>query len=245
MTESVPWVKWHFDKWMSDPGLRTCCLAARGLWMELLCIMHNATPYGHLAVKMKPLSERDVMQFVGSSSVKEIKKLMRELEDAGVFSRTSEGVIYCRRMVRDNDNREKSRVNGRKGGNPVLKNGHEGVNLFSRDGVGFPVKAEKEREKEKEKDSVLRTDAAASIFDVRTELWREGLTILRSLLGQPEHRSRAFLGKLLKASHDDCAQVLGILRDAESTRPLDPAAWLMKAAVPKAERDAPRITGIF
>lgn len=161
MTESVAWVKWHFDKWLTDPGLRKCSLAARGLWMELLCIMHNATPYGHLAVNMKPLSERDVMQFVGSSSLKEVKMLLRELRDAAVFSETSDGFIYSRRLIRDNEMREKSRIYGKTGGNPALKNQRDGVNPLKQGSDLLPLKTEREREKEKKEPSLRDGKARA------------------------------------------------------------------------------------
>lgn len=163
MTNAVQWVKWHFDKWRGDNGLRACSLAARGLWMDLLCIMHEATPYGHLAINMKPLSERDVVQFVGSSSLKEVRKLLSELRVAGVFSETSDGVIYSRRLVRDNEIREKSRVNGSTGGNPTLKKVSEGVNPPNQGSSDLGVKLEKEiereeeREKERKKEPSLRS----------------------------------------------------------------------------------------
>lgn len=151
MTENVQWVKFYFDKWRNDPGLRVCSLAARGLWMELLCTMHNATPYGHLVVNFRPLSERDVVQLVGTSSVKEVKKLLRELRDAGVFSETSDGVIYSRRQVRDHEAREKSRQYGKAGGNPAL-NRVNPTKQGSRNGAGhLPLKIEIEIEKEKER----------------------------------------------------------------------------------------------
>ena len=35
MTDEVSWVKWHFSKWLGDPALRMCSLAARGLWADL------------------------------------------------------------------------------------------------------------------------------------------------------------------------------------------------------------------
>jgi hypothetical protein len=49
--------------------------------------------------------------------------LVAELEEHGVFSRTSEGVIYSRRMVRDLAKRQADVENGRKGGNPRLNRG--------------------------------------------------------------------------------------------------------------------------
>jgi hypothetical protein len=49
-------------------------------------------------------------------------------------------------------------------------------------------------------------------------------------VGTSDAQSRAFLGKLLKDSHDDCPRIMQALREAESLRPADPRAWLARAA---------------
>jgi hypothetical protein len=43
-------MKFYPSDWRSDPMLRLCSLAARGLWMEMMCLMHEAEPYGSLLV---------------------------------------------------------------------------------------------------------------------------------------------------------------------------------------------------
>ncbi len=110
---------WPGD-WTGDAALRICGLAARGLWIECIAIMHEATPYGHLMVNGRAITHRQLGSIVGVSE-RDVGKLLTELEEAGVFSRTAEGVIYSRRMVRDNDRSEegKSAVAkrwGKKGG---------------------------------------------------------------------------------------------------------------------------------
>ena len=55
--------------------------------------------------------------------------MLQELELNGVFSRDRRGVIYCRRMVRA----EKSRSNGRLGGNPNLLKTKENKNQVGSD----------------------------------------------------------------------------------------------------------------
>ena len=42
-----PWLKFYPRDWRGDQALRLVSLHARGLWIELLCVMHEATPYGH------------------------------------------------------------------------------------------------------------------------------------------------------------------------------------------------------
>ncbi len=96
------WIKFWPQDWQRDPALRACSLAARGLWMELLCIAHESEPYGHVTLNGRAMTEAEVASIVGRPR-REILPLIAELERAGVFSRTAEGVIYSRRLVRDAD----------------------------------------------------------------------------------------------------------------------------------------------
>ena len=117
-----PWMKWYPADWRSDVKLRMCSYAARGLWVDMLTLMHEAEPYGHLLVGAVSPSTKQLAALLGATQ-KETETLLRELEEAGVFSRTEAGVIYSRRMVRDREKAEIDRENGRNGGNPALKGG--------------------------------------------------------------------------------------------------------------------------
>lgn len=120
MTDEVRWVKWDFAKWRGDAGLRMCGLAARGLWADLLAVMHECEPYGHLAFNGRAPTPKQIASIVGMTSEEEIIGLLRELEDNGVFSRTDKGLIFSRKQVRDKTAREVGKRNGAIGGNPVL-----------------------------------------------------------------------------------------------------------------------------
>lgn len=112
-----PWLKFYPSDWRSDPKLRMCSLAARGLWIEMLALMHEANPRGHLLVNGIAPSDTQLAVLIGSPLVQD---LTSELEQVGVFSRTNNGVIYSRRMTRDDAKAETARVNGSLGGNPAL-----------------------------------------------------------------------------------------------------------------------------
>ena len=116
---STPWLKFYTSDWRSDPRLRMCSMAARGLWVEVICLMHEATPYGHLLVSGQCPTDTQLAVLVGASPG-EIPALLGELEAAGVFSRTKEGVIYSRKLSRMAKKAATARNNGRKGGNPTL-----------------------------------------------------------------------------------------------------------------------------
>lgn len=116
---SNPWMKFYPSDWRADPRLRMCSLAARGLWVEMLALMHEASPYGHCLVNGLPPNEMQLAVLAGAPS-DQVPDLIGELEAAGVFSRTREGVIYSRRMTRDDKKSRTARKNGKKGGNPTL-----------------------------------------------------------------------------------------------------------------------------
>lgn len=117
---SNPWLKFYTSDWRADPALRMCSVGARGLWMEMICVMHEAAPYGSLRVNGRPVSEAQVAALAGAP-VSEVASYMRELEDAGVFSRDEHGVIVSRRMQRDKAKSDTDKSNGKRGGNPKLK----------------------------------------------------------------------------------------------------------------------------
>lgn len=105
--------------WRKDTALQSCSLSARGLWIELLCAMHECNPYGILSINDSPMPTSKIARLVGESPAK-VKRLLEELETAGVCSRNASGAIYSRRMVHDEHIREVRAAAGKKGGNPVL-----------------------------------------------------------------------------------------------------------------------------
>jgi len=121
---SDPWLKFYTSDWRADPRLKMCSVAARGLWIEMICLMHEATPYGHLLVAGRSPTDAQLAVLVGAPP-DEIAALLGELEAAGVFSCTREGVVYSRKLTRMAKKAATARNNGRKGGNPTLGKGVE------------------------------------------------------------------------------------------------------------------------
>lgn len=106
---SQPWIKFYPRDWRGDQAVRSVSLAARGLWIEILCIMHEATPYGHLVIGDQPMKVDALARFVGAS-VEEVQAQLVELRAAGVTRQTRGGVLYSKRMIDDH----KRSLEGRK-----------------------------------------------------------------------------------------------------------------------------------
>jgi hypothetical protein len=225
-TKKKPWMKWYWADWKAGADLRSCSLAARGLWAEMLAIMDEANPYGHLLINGKPLNSRQIANQVGGGSgEKQVKDLLAELEDAGVFSKTDQGVIYCRRMVRDHAKSENDRQNGLKGGNPTLKGVVNPNDKPKGSDVGKPpdgthpltppVKAQRpEARGQKPEAARLTIEAVMDILEVdRT----------RVLHGGP------VLKWLESASHDEITTCCRRLKPRMPTNLNNALAWVSKA----------------
>ena len=106
-----PAFQFYPGDWQRDTGLRSCSLGARGLWLEMLCLMHDGDPYGHLRIGQSNISSEQLARMVGCK-LGDVARWLKELETANVFSRTKAGTIYSRRMVRDEDRREKRAAGG-------------------------------------------------------------------------------------------------------------------------------------
>lgn len=119
---SRPWMKFYPADWRSDPALRRCSMAARGLWMEMLCIMHEAEPYGHLVIKGVPVDDVTLAKLAGIG-LKECRKSLASLRELGVYSVSEQGNIFSRRMEADHAKALKDKEHGKKGGNPDLIGG--------------------------------------------------------------------------------------------------------------------------
>lgn len=193
--DRLPWGKFVWAHWEGDEALALCSMAAQGLWMRLLCIAAKEGGYVLIGGKA-PTAEK--LGRVVRASAQDVEAWLSELEEEGVFSRTGEGVIYSRRMVREAKAAKRNRENGAKGGNPNLrKDGENGA----RDNPpsqppgqppgGEGVKAEKEKEEE-EKENPPTPKGAVRPEDVDA-VWRLGSKISR------DRSSKAELKKALEA----------------------------------------------
>lgn len=121
MSFTMPYLRFFPRDWLGDPLLRMISPAARGLWMDLLCVMSSCEPYGHLTVAGKHMTDERAASAV-SLPLETYRELLAELEAVGVTSRTAAGVIFSRRLVRDHAAFTRSSRAGKAGGgNPALR----------------------------------------------------------------------------------------------------------------------------
>lgn len=93
---------------------------ARALWREMLDVMHEGDPYGHLAAGGEAIEPEELSRLIGLE-MSQVVSGLKELERRKVFSRTESQIIFCRRMVRDEAKRALHAEAGKMGGNPNLE----------------------------------------------------------------------------------------------------------------------------
>lgn len=159
-----PFLQFAVNDHLNDLNLRACHPAARGIWMDMQCLMAQGQPYGHLKLEPPKMGSKERQQaespppdrppaqaparpggtphapphappragalatpgglaqtaynLVANGNLEPmLDRLLGEppemtrwaiahLEAHGVFSRTAEGIIYSRRMVRDHERHE-------------------------------------------------------------------------------------------------------------------------------------------
>ena len=107
VVKKQPWMKFYPSDWRADASLRMCSPAARLLWLEMLCLMHEAEPRGHLLVKGRKPTERQLAMLTGMEQ-REVEDGLAELREAEVFDEI-DGVVVSRKMVRDTEGKKNSR----------------------------------------------------------------------------------------------------------------------------------------
>lgn len=103
--------------------------------------MHNAPKRGYLVGPNGPISDADLALYVGRP-IKEVKAAIREIEHHQVSSRTEDGILFSRRMVRDTAKLDKASLDGRKGGNPTLNPTLKGEDKASLKETLIPARAQ-------------------------------------------------------------------------------------------------------
>lgn len=237
-----PSFQFYPPDWRNDPGLRLCSMAARGLWIEMMCLMHEGEPYGHLTLQGRPLAPDSLSRLVGESPA-QVKRWLRELADNEVYSVAGDGSLFSRRMVRDEELRDrraaggeaggkhgnKGGSHGSKGGRPAKpKTPHDGK---SKGGLETPLGGEQKPppsssspSPSSEEGSVDKSTAQiVPISDPEKVMFDSGVRLLASA-GITEARARPMLGKW-RRDHGSAA-VIEALGAAQRLAVIDPVSFI-------------------
>lgn len=225
-----PSFQFYPGDWRRDPALRTCSMAAKGFWIELMCVMHESEEYGYLIVAGQPMTVKDLAKLVGETPTF-CKKILEELQKKCVFSVDFRGIIFSRRMVKDESIRAIRAQAGSLGGNPKLK--------------GDLVK-QKVKQNSKQNPTPSSSSSSSSstsinsvaeatggqppkITDPKEIIFGFGVAMLTNA-GTSDKQARSFLGGLCK-THGE-GELINKLRECARAKPLQPLTWLAAAMPP-------------
>ena len=118
----LPAIQFYPGDWHKDQGVQALDLLQRGAWFELLLMMHDSDERGVLLVNGQPMPDAVIARRLGLDN-QSANQILTTLLTYGVASRrTSDGALFCRRMVKDEKLRQIRTEAGKKGGNPHLLN---------------------------------------------------------------------------------------------------------------------------
>lgn len=223
-----PWFKFYPQDWRGDAKLQMCSLAARGLWIEMCCIMHEASPYGHLVINGQPVTDAQLVRLTGTS-VDQLSEILGELENAGVFSRNNKGVIYSRRMTRSEKKAQVNRKNGQKGGASKHKKTKDDSGLGKQNPSEPPRPRSQILDTRYSVDKSTAADAGDDLEKTEYEkltktVWKSCLPWLVKNSQIDEKRCRGVIGKWLREY--SAARVITAVTAAQMAGVDEPISWI-------------------
>lgn len=150
----LPAIQFYPGDWLKDTNLRMCSIAARGAYIDIICLMHEAENRGVLRTKMKPISVKKLSKSVAGCK----PKLVLELIENGVVRvARKDGAMYSKRMVRDELHRRHKAISGQKGGKtkPSKPQANPQANRGSSSSSSSSIKNKKERKTPKPPEGVV------------------------------------------------------------------------------------------
>jgi len=118
----LPSLQFYPGDWRKDPGVQALNYQDRGIWFEILLLMHESEPRGKLLLNGKPMPEDALARLLGLDK-QILTTTLSTLREYGVSDVDPiTGALMNRRMVRDEEIRKKRIECGKLGGNPILVN---------------------------------------------------------------------------------------------------------------------------
>lgn len=124
----LPAFQFYPADWRKDPGVQALSYHDRGVWFEILCLMHESEQRGKLTLNGKPMPEDALARLLGLDK-QNLTKVINNLLEYGVASRDEQGFLINRRMIKDENIRQMRAIFGQKGGSQRVENERENLLL--------------------------------------------------------------------------------------------------------------------
>jgi hypothetical protein len=120
-SHKLPSIQFYPGDWKKDPGVQSLPFHDRGVWFEIMLLMHESTERGKLLLNGKPMPNEALARQLGLDN-QILESSLTKILDYGVASKDENGALINRRMVRDEEIRKIHKKCGKMGGNPALVN---------------------------------------------------------------------------------------------------------------------------
>lgn len=107
MTRKLPYLALYVGDWLSDEALTLCSPAARGVWIDFLCMMHKRDRCGVL------IGSREQLSQIGRCPAVHLDRVLSELQTTGaadISERDGVVTVVNRRMKREAKDRTDNKL---------------------------------------------------------------------------------------------------------------------------------------
>jgi hypothetical protein len=113
--KKLPAMQFYPGDWRKDMGVQALTFHDRGVWFEMLMLMHGSERRGVLVLNGQPMSEEMIARSIGLD-IQTFHQSLAALLDTGVASREAgTGAVMSRRMVSDEYLRKVRAASGSQG----------------------------------------------------------------------------------------------------------------------------------
>jgi hypothetical protein len=235
-SERMPAFQFYPADWRKDPGVQALGFHDRGVWFEILCLMHESSERGVLLLNGHPMPMQALANILGLDN-QTLNQTVTNLTTYGVAKiRDGDGALFSKRMVADEKLCKVRREAGKKGGNPALLNQKDKQTDIQGDNQN-PTPSVSISSSVNSVTNVTDASASADLFGnesdskarveqlptVKEQIWHAGKSLLM-MGGTAKEQAGNFIGKLI-SDYGETA-VLEAVRAGVSEQPADPRSYL-------------------
>lgn len=119
----LPSFQFYPADWRKDPGVQSLTFHQRGVWLEILCLMHESPRRGYLLLPNGNTMSDDALSRIIGLDKQNLTTTLTAILECGVADRDpATEALMNRRMIRDEALRQTRSKCGKMGGNPNLLN---------------------------------------------------------------------------------------------------------------------------
>lgn len=166
MANKLPALHFYTGDWWKDPGIMALNYGERGVWVQMLFLMHESKERGRLSLNDKPYPIKDLARVINVNP-KMLQKIIQKLIDVDIVSIENDTkILYSRRMILDEEKRQALVKAGEKGGRGNKK---EKAPLFKKEKEVSEDEVEDESEKGK---GLLNNEQKKEQFEIRWKRYK-------------------------------------------------------------------------